>query len=207
MLKEGLDAKEAFVGNQAGDARAAHRRSGEEGRGGLQLSLPEPRHHGADERDGALDARPLRGLDADAERRGRARRGGRGRGPAASAMRRLQASISAAASAGAATSHDYVRQAVLIAKEMPGTPVKLIWSREEDMLHGRYHPITQCKLVGALDDEGQPDRRCTCASPASRSWPRVRPEALQNGRDPVVFQGLNAGGRGGRRSATRSRTS
>ena len=30
---------------------------------------------------------------------------------------------------------DYVRQAVLVAKEMPGTPVKLIWSREEDMTH------------------------------------------------------------------------
>ncbi len=28
---------------------------------------------------------------------------------------------------------DYVIQAVLIAKQMPGTPVKLIWSREEDM--------------------------------------------------------------------------
>jgi isoquinoline 1-oxidoreductase beta subunit len=42
--------------------------------------------------------------------------------------------------------HDWVRQAVDIAKEMPGTPVKLIWSREEDMLHGRYHPVTQCKL-------------------------------------------------------------
>ena len=38
--------------------------------------------------------------------------------------------------------HDWVRQAVAIAKEMPGTPVKLIWSREEDMLHGRYHPVT-----------------------------------------------------------------
>ena len=25
-----------------------------------------------------------------------------------------------------------------------GTPVKLLWSREEDMTHGRYHPVTQC---------------------------------------------------------------
>src|SRR5262249_45004513 len=46
---------------------------------------------------------------------------------------------------------DYVRQVVAIAKEMPGTPIKLIWSREEDMLHGTYHPVTQCKLTGGFD--------------------------------------------------------
>jgi isoquinoline 1-oxidoreductase beta subunit len=46
---------------------------------------------------------------------------------------------------------DYVEEAVLIAKQLPGTPVKLLWSREEDMGHGRYHPISQCKLVGAFD--------------------------------------------------------
>ena len=46
---------------------------------------------------------------------------------------------------------DYVTQAVLIAKQMPGTPVKLLWSREEDMTQGAYHPITQCKLTGAFD--------------------------------------------------------
>ena len=67
---------------------------------------------------------------------------------------------------------DYVTQAVLIAKQMPGTPVKLIWSREEDMLHGRYHPIMQCKLTGGLDARQQPRPACTCASRASRSWPR-----------------------------------
>jgi isoquinoline 1-oxidoreductase beta subunit len=37
---------------------------------------------------------------------------------------------------------------------MPGVPIKLLWSREEDMLHGRYHPITQCKLQPALDAQG-----------------------------------------------------
>jgi isoquinoline 1-oxidoreductase beta subunit len=41
-----------------------------------------------------------------------------------------------------------------IAKQMPGVPVKLIWSREEDMLHGRYHPVTQCKLTAGLDAQG-----------------------------------------------------
>ncbi len=49
---------------------------------------------------------------------------------------------------------DYVRQAVLLAKQVPGTPIKLIWSREEDMQHGYYRPVTQCKLRGALDEHG-----------------------------------------------------
>ena len=53
---------------------------------------------------------------------------------------------------------DYVTQAVLIAKQMPGTPVKLLWSREEDMLHGRYHPVMQCKLVGGARRKQQPGR-------------------------------------------------
>src|SRR5256885_8751381 len=33
--------------------------------------------------------------------------------------------------------HDYVTQAVRIAQQVPGTPVKLLWSREEDMQQGR----------------------------------------------------------------------
>src|SRR5262249_47897985 len=39
---------------------------------------------------------------------------------------------------------DYVSQAVAIAKQMPGTPIKLLWSREEDMTHCQFHPVTQC---------------------------------------------------------------
>ena len=49
------------------------------------------------------------------------------------------------------TSQDYVRQAVLVAMEMPGTPIKLLWTREEDMTHGRYHPVTQCKMTAGVD--------------------------------------------------------
>jgi isoquinoline 1-oxidoreductase subunit beta len=49
---------------------------------------------------------------------------------------------------------DFVTQAVLIAKQLPGIPVKLIWSREEDMTHDYYHPITQARLSGALDANG-----------------------------------------------------
>ena len=34
---------------------------------------------------------------------------------------------------------------------MPGTPIKLIWSREEDMTHCGYHPVTQAKLTAGID--------------------------------------------------------
>ena len=84
---------------------------------------------------------------------------------------------------------DYVRQAVLIAKQMPGTPVKLIWTREEDMLQGRYHPTTQCKLTGALDDAGNLTALHVRISGQS-ILAALRPEVMQGGKDPVVFQGL-----------------
>jgi isoquinoline 1-oxidoreductase beta subunit len=50
---------------------------------------------------------------------------------------------------------DYVHQAVAIAKQFPGTPVKLIWSREEDMAHDFYRPISQCKFSAGLDEDGK----------------------------------------------------
>jgi isoquinoline 1-oxidoreductase beta subunit len=89
--------------------------------------------------------------------------------------------------------HDWVRQAVAIAKELPGTPVKLIWSREEDMLHGRYHPVTMCKLQAGLDAQG--NLTALHMRIAGQSiLAGVFPQNVQNGRDPVVFQGLNASG-------------
>ena len=83
---------------------------------------------------------------------------------------------------------DYVRQAVLIAKEMPGTPVKMLWSREEDMLHGKYHPIMQAKLTGALDANGNLDALHIRLSGQS-ILASARPEAMVNGKDTFTFQG------------------
>ena len=88
---------------------------------------------------------------------------------------------------------DWVKQAVLIAKEMPGTPVKLIWSREEDMLHGRFHPVTQCKLTGGFDAQGNLVALHMRISGQS-IVAGIFPQNVQNGRDPVVFQGLNPPG-------------
>lgn len=86
---------------------------------------------------------------------------------------------------------DYTTQAVLIAKQMPGTHIKLIWTREEDMTQGRYHPVMACKLTGTFDANknltGVHMRLSGQSILAS-----VRPAVLeqQKGRDPLVFQGV-----------------
>ena len=88
---------------------------------------------------------------------------------------------------------DYVRQAVDIAKQMPGTPIKLLWSREEDMTHGRYHPVTQCKLTAGLDADNNLGALHMRISGQSILF-SLRPEALVNGKDSATFAGLNANG-------------
>ena len=88
---------------------------------------------------------------------------------------------------------DYARQAVAIAKQMPGIPVKLIWSREEDMLHGTFHPVTQCKMVGAFDKDNNLTGLHMRISGQS-ILAALFPQNLQQGKDPAAFQGLNAAG-------------
>jgi isoquinoline 1-oxidoreductase beta subunit len=89
--------------------------------------------------------------------------------------------------------HDWVRQTVLIAKELPGTPVKLLWSREEDMVQGNYHPATMCKLTAGLDAQGNVQALHMRISGQS-ILAGIFPQNIRDGRDPVVFQGLNNGG-------------
>jgi len=89
--------------------------------------------------------------------------------------------------------HDYVTQAVLIAKQIPGTPVKLLWSREEDMLHGKYHPVMHAKLTGGLDASGNLTGLHLRLSGQS-ILTAVFPQMLQNGMDFLTFQGLHASG-------------
>jgi len=86
---------------------------------------------------------------------------------------------------------DFVRQAVLIAKQMPGTPVKLLWTREEDMTHCSYHPITQCKMSAGIDDKGNLVGLHMRISGQS-ILASLAPERLDNGMDPATFQGLTA---------------
>jgi CO/xanthine dehydrogenase Mo-binding subunit len=50
---------------------------------------------------------------------------------------------------------DYVVQAALVARQVD-YPVKLIWSREEDMQHDLYRPFFRDELSAALDANGEP---------------------------------------------------
>ena len=79
---------------------------------------------------------------------------------------------------------DYTKQAVKIAMAMPGTPVRLQWSREEDMRQGKYRPVSLVRLRGALDSEGnwtgwqvrQADQSIIIT---------VRPNMIKDGVDPI----------------------
>lgn len=51
---------------------------------------------------------------------------------------------------------DYVTEAALVAKAMPGTPVKLVWSRDDDIHHGYYHAVSLDRLEAAVGDNGLP---------------------------------------------------
>ncbi|MBL8525323.1 MAG: xanthine dehydrogenase family protein molybdopterin-binding subunit, partial [Betaproteobacteria bacterium] len=75
----------------------------------------------------------------------------------------------------------------------PGTPIKLIWSREEDMAHGKFHPVTQCKLAAGLDKDGN-IAGLTMRISGQSILASVAPQNIRDGKDPVVFQGLNPPG-------------
>ena len=153
MLKAGLDADRGRRRQPERRRAAALARRREEGRGGVRVPAPEPRDDGADERDGALDARALRGLDADAERRGRAR-GRRPKRPGLplAQVRGLQDPCSAAASAAAAPCTTGSARRCAIAKEMPGTPVKL------DLVARRGHAARPLPPGHAVQADRRPRR-------------------------------------------------
>jgi len=191
VLKEGLDAPQAVVGNQNGDARAAIAAAARKIE--AVYSYPHQNHATMEPMNATARYTPGRcevwcptqngeaALAATAEASGL---------PAAKCDVYKQL---LGGGFGRRGQSDYVRQAVLIAKEMPGIPVKLIWSREEDMLHGMFHPVTQCKMTAGLDAQGNITGVHMRISGQS-ILASVAPQAIRDGRDPVVFQGLNASG-------------
>lgn len=192
MLKEGLDAKEAAVGNKAGDVEVAL--AGAARKVTATYSYPFQNHATMEPMNATAKYTPARCEVWTPTQNGEAALAAASE---ASGLPPAQCEVYKLHLGGGfgrrGAVHDWVRQAVAIAKEMPGTPVKLIWSREEDMLHGRYHPVTQCKLTAALNDRNEVTGLHMRISGQS-ILAGIFPQNIRNGLDPVVFQGLNPGG-------------
>ena len=191
ILKAGLDAKEAVVGSSKGDAPAVLASASRK----IEAVYSYP----------LLSHAPLEPMNATA-------RWTPERcevwAPTQNAEATLAATVEASGLAatkcdvyqlylgggfGRRARNDFVTQAVLIAKALPGIPIKLIWSREEDMTHGFFHPVTQCKLSAALDEKGNVSAMHMRISGQS-ILATVAPHVIKNGKDPVVFQGLEPSG-------------
>ena len=192
MLREGLDAKEAYVGNKGGDVEGALKGAAKVVE--ATYGVPFQNHATMEPMNATVRWTPER-CEAWAPTQN---------GEAALAAVAEAAGLSAAKCdvyklllgggfGRRGATHDWLRQAVLIAREMPGTPIKLIWTREEDMTHGRYHPITQCRMRGGLDEAGNLTGLHMRISGQS-ILVSVAPNRVVDGKDPVVFQGLNPGG-------------
>jgi isoquinoline 1-oxidoreductase subunit beta len=84
---------------------------------------------------------------------------------------------------------DFVTQATAIAKQFPGVPIKMVWSREEDMTHDSYRPISMCKLAAGLDESGKLVGLHVRVSGQSINA-RVNPGAIKDGyKDDRQLQG------------------
>ena len=191
MLKEGLDAEQAFVGNQAGDVKAGL--AGAAKKVEAVYSYPFLNHATMEPMNMTALFTPDKCEVWGPTQNGEATLAAVAEAADLPVAKCDVYKTTLGGGFGRRGRTDYARQAVLIARQMPGTPVKLIWTREEDMTHCAYHPITQCKLTGGLDAQGKLTSLHMRISGQSISA-SLAPQNLQNGMDPVVFQALNPGG-------------
>ena len=85
---------------------------------------------------------------------------------------------------------DFISDAALLAKAVPGVPVKVIWSREDDIQHDKYRPLTAQHLSGGLDAQGNLvalQHRLVCESIYARAAPPLFAQA--GGRDSPACEG------------------
>ncbi|WP_298834155.1 molybdopterin cofactor-binding domain-containing protein [uncultured Piscinibacter sp.] len=191
MLKEGLDASEAFVGNKAGDAKAAI--AGAARKVEAVYSYPYQHHVTMEPMNATALYTPDKCEVWCPTQNGEAALAAASAASGLPAQKCEVYKLLLGGGFGRRGRTDYVHQAVQIAKQMPGVPIKLVWSREEDMTHCQYHPITMCKMVGGLDDKGNLVGLHVRISGQS-ILSSVLPQNLVNGMDPVQFQGFAASG-------------
>lgn len=85
---------------------------------------------------------------------------------------------------------DYVTQGVQIARQFKGKPVKLMWSREEDMQHGFYRPASLVRMRAGLDAQGKVTAmHTTIACPSILAL--LRPEGIKDGIDFTAVRTLS----------------
>ncbi len=192
ILKAGLDATDAVIGSQKGDAKDAIAKSARTIE--AVYSYPYQNHATMEPMNATAKWTPERCEVWTPTQNGE---GALAAAAAAAGLPSAQCEVYKVHLGGGfgrrGALHDWVTQAVTIAKQMPGTPIKLLWTREEDMAHGLYHPITQCKLRAGVDDKGNVTGFHMRLSGQS-ILAKMRPEAIKDGKDPVVFQGLNPDG-------------
>jgi len=85
--------------------------------------------------------------------------------------------------------NDELRHAILVAKAVGDKPVKLVWSREEDMTHDRYRPQAAVRLKSALGKDGVPvalDAKIAVGSIQRSSGSGNTP----NGLEPQAIEGI-----------------
>jgi len=86
---------------------------------------------------------------------------------------------------------DYVLEAVNIARQIPATPVKLVWSREDDMQGGFYRPAYAHKLSAALDAQGNPSAfQARIAGQSIMAGTSMAAMMVTNGIDNTSVEGL-----------------
>jgi isoquinoline 1-oxidoreductase subunit beta len=191
-LKAGLDSKDGIVGNEVGDAAAAIAKSAQKIE--AVYSYPYQNHATMETMNATAKYTPEKCEVWTPTQNGEAALAAASE---ASGLPPAKCEVYKILLGGGfgrrGAVHDWVRQVVAIAKEMPGIPVKLIWSREEDMAHGRYHPVTQCKMTAGLDADGNVTGFNMRISGQS-ILASVAPQNIKDGKDPAVFQGLNPSG-------------
>ncbi|NCV62351.1 MAG: xanthine dehydrogenase family protein molybdopterin-binding subunit [Betaproteobacteria bacterium] len=91
---------------------------------------------------------------------------------------------------GRKSPQDFTRQAVAIAMQIPGKPIKLMWSREEDMQHDLYRPASLVRMRASVDATGKPHALHVRVSAPSLFSQLLR-MPLQNGVDQQAVACFN----------------